>query len=243
MTRALILGGSAEARVLAELLDDEFDIVSSLAGRLAHPSLPTGEVRVGGFGGVDGLRVWLRDNRIDAVVVATHPFAARMTGNAVSAAAALEMPILVVRRPAWVPQSGDRWIAVPTIPAAAAQLPGLGERVFLTIGRQGVGEFADIDTVWFLVRAIDPPAVLPPRHELLLDRGPFAFAAERALLASRRIDVLVTKNSGGDQTAEKLAAARAAGIPVLMIDRPPLPEGVATVDSVGQVAEWLRHAR
>ena len=241
MTRVLILGGSGEARELAEILAPEFEVISSLAGRVENPVLPLGDVRVGGFGGVDGLREWLRLNAVDAVVVATHPFAVRMAANAVAAAQQEALPALVVRRPPWHAVPGDRWLAVPSLADAALLLPGLGDRVFLTVGRQGIAAFADVDSAWFLIRAIDPPTgAVPAEYELLLERGPFTVDHEHDLIRSRRIDVLVTKNSGGAQTAAKLQAAREAGLPVVMVDRPPLPMVAAHVESVGGVADWLR---
>ncbi|MFI6865565.1 cobalt-precorrin-6A reductase [Nocardia sp. NPDC050406] len=244
--KILILGGTREARELADKATGErgFDIVSSLAGRVREPVLPTGAVRVGGFGGVDGLRKWLSDNGIDAVVDATHPFAGGITANAAAAATSLELPVLHVRRPGWTEQPGDRWIRVADLAEAAKTVAGLGERVFLTIGRQGVGAFAGLRDQWFLVRAIDPPeGELPPRHEVLLARGPFTVADETALLTDRRIDVLVTKDSGGAQTEAKLAAARALALPVVVVDRPALPPGARTVETVAAAWEWLRRQR
>ncbi len=215
--------------------------MSSLAGRVREPVLPVGAVRVGGFGGVDGLRKWLSDNAIEAVVDATHPFAGGITANAAAAAASLGVPVLHVRRPAWIEQSGDRWIRVPDLTAAAETVAGLGERVFLTIGRQGVAAFAELRDQWFLIRAIDPPeGALPPCHELLLARGPFTIADETELLTGRRIDVLVTKDSGGAQTEAKLAAARALGLPVVVVDRPPVPQGAAIAETVAAAFDWLR---
>ncbi|PXX59313.1 precorrin-6A/cobalt-precorrin-6A reductase [Nocardia tenerifensis] len=237
------MGGTREARELAHLASGErgVDIVSSLAGRVRDPLLPDGAVRVGGFGGVDGLREWLGSNGIDAVVDATHPFAGRISANAAAAAAQLHLPLVHLRRPGWSARPGDRWIRVPDLAAAAEAVGELGDRVFLTIGRQGVGAFAGLHDRWFLIRAIDPPeGALPPRHELLLARGPFTVDEEARLLVDRRIDVLVTKDSGGDQTEAKLIAARAAGLAVVVIDRPPLPEGGAVVEDVAQVLDWLR---
>ncbi|WP_405165072.1 cobalt-precorrin-6A reductase [Nocardia sp. NBC_01499] len=239
------MGGTREARELADIASGEqgFDIVSSLAGRVRNPLLPVGTVRVGGFGGVDGLREWLVANGIDAVVDATHPFAGIISANAAAAAADLRLPLAHLRRPSWTAQPGDRWIRVPDLAAAAKTVGELGNRVFLTIGRQGVGAFAGLTRPWFLIRAIDPPdGALPPRHELLLARGPFAVDDESRLLADRHIDVLVTKDSGGDQTDAKLTAARSAGLPVVMVDRPPLPEGAVVMESVAQVWDWLRSA-
>ncbi|WP_068066372.1 cobalt-precorrin-6A reductase [Nocardia xishanensis] len=241
--RTLILGGTGEARQLAHIASGErgFDIVSSLAGRVRDPLLPEGEVRIGGFGGAAGLREWLAANRIETAVDATHPFAATITANAAAAARDAGVPLLHLRRPGWSEGPGDRWIRVPDSAAAARALPELGERVFLTIGRQGVGAFAGLAGQWFLIRAIDPPETeLPPRHEVFLARGPFTVEEESRLLASRRIDVLVTKDSGGDRTEAKLAAARAAHLPVVVIDRPPLPVGAEVVETVADAWEWLR---
>ncbi|MEC3917252.1 cobalt-precorrin-6A reductase [Nocardia sp. CDC160] len=243
--KTLILGGTREARELADIASGErgFEIVSSLAGRVREPVLPVGEVRVGGFGGVDGLREWLAENGIQVVVDATHPFAGGITANAAAAAAALGLPVLHVRRPGWAEQAGDSWIRVPDLTAAAKALEGLGDRVFLTIGRQGVAAFADSDA-WFLIRAIDPPeGPVPERRELLLARGPFSVEEETALLTERRIDVMVTKDSGGALTEAKLTAARTLGIPVVMIDRPALPAGAEQVETVQAAWDWLRSQR
>ncbi|WP_433635230.1 cobalt-precorrin-6A reductase [Nocardia sp. CA-120079] len=241
--KTLILGGTQEAREIAHIASGErgFDIVSSLAGRVRDPLLPAGPVRIGGFGGVGGLRKWLADNEIAAVVDATHPFAGTISSNAAGAAADLGLPLLHVRRPGWSEQPGDRWIRVPDLDAAAQAISQLGERIFLTIGRQGVAAFAGLTDQWFLIRAIDPPTgALPPHHELLLARGPFAPADEQRLLTQHRIDVLVTKDSGGDQTAAKLDAARSAGLPVVVVDRPGLPPGAVVVESVDAAWKWLR---
>ncbi len=218
--------------------------MSSLAGRVRAPRLPEGEVRVGGFGGIEGLRSWIADNDVAAVVDATHPFAAGISANAAAAARDPGVPMVCVRRPNWPERPGDRWVRVPDLAAAAQAAATLGERVFLTIGRQGVDAFAGQQRQWFLIRAIDPPAgPLPPRHEILLARGPFELEDESRLIAEYRIDVLVTKDSGGDQTEAKLAAAREAGIPVVLVDRPPLPEGVQVVETVAQAMDWLREKR
>jgi precorrin-6A/cobalt-precorrin-6A reductase len=235
----LVLGGTGEARRLAERLAPlraaGTRVVSSLAGRVADPLLPDGEVRVGGFGGVDGLVEWLRANDVTSVVDATHPFAATMTGHAARATARLGLPLLVLRRPGWREEPGDRWTWVGSLPEAAAVLPGLGERVFLTTGRGDVAVFAD-SPLWFLVRSVDAPGPpLPRRCHVVLDRGPFAVDGELALLREHAIDVVVTKDSGGAMTAAKLTAARHLGLPVVIVRRPPPPDGadvVATVDEV-----------
>jgi len=236
------LGGTGEARELARIASGErgYDIVSSLAGRVRDPRLPAGEVRVGGFGGADGLREWLSDNAIDRIVDATHPFAAAISANASYAAAAAGVPLLRLLRPAWTAGPGDNWIPVPDLDAAARTVGAGSARVFLTIGRQGVGVFAGLPEPWFLIRAIDPPtAAVPPRHRLLLARGPFSVPEERALMSRYDIDVLVTKNSGGDQTEAKLEAARELGVPVVMIGRPATPPATAVVGGVDAAREWL----
>ncbi|MEV3962832.1 cobalt-precorrin-6A reductase [Nocardia sp. NPDC050193] len=240
--RILLLGGTGEARELARLLtgEREHEIVSSLAGRVSAPIRPAGEVRIGGFGGAHGLREWLADNRIELVVDATHPFAEVITANAAQATARLGLPMIRLSRPGWTAGPGDRWYRVPDLAAAADTAAGLGDRILLTIGRQGVGAFAGHTRPWYLIRSIDPPAgELPPRHEILLARGPFTVAAESELLTRHRIDVVVTKDSGGTATAAKLAAARAAGLPVVVVDRPPVPPGVAVVATVEQAREAL----
>lgn len=243
MPRVLLLGGTGDARALAARLTAEpgFTLVSSLAGRVRAPQLPAGQVRIGGFGGSAGLAQWLCDHRIDVVVDATHPFADRITANAVLAARARHVPIALVRRPAWVRTDADRWIPVEDLRAAAAVLPGIGRRAFLTVGRQGVGTFAHLDSMWFLIRAIDPPEVaVPAAATVLLERGPFTLEHELTLLREHRIDVLVTKNSGGALTAAKLAAARHLAVPVVMVSRTPPPEGVPVFDAVDGAVAWLR---
>ncbi|MEU4250773.1 cobalt-precorrin-6A reductase [Amycolatopsis sp. NPDC026612] len=234
----LILGGTGEARQLAEALNSrEVRVVSSLAGRVARPRLPVGEVRVGGFGGPEGLARYLRENRIEAVVDATHPFAERIGANAAKAAELTETPLLRLARPGWQPGPGDVWHWADDLADAARKLPGLGRRVFLTSGRQGLPAFAHLDDLWFLIRCVDPPEPpLPRHHELILARGPYEVAAERELL--RRADVLVTKDSGGPQTSAKLTAARELGRPVLLIKRPARP-GTATAETVPEAVEWV----
>jgi precorrin-6A/cobalt-precorrin-6A reductase len=244
MTRLLILGGTGEGRALAAALAGRpgLEVVSSLAGRLADPLRPAGTVRIGGFGGTSGLAQWLRAERIDAVVDATHPFAAAMSAAAVAAAADARVPLLAIRRPGWQPGPGDRWQRVASAAEAAGSLAD-GARAFLTIGRRDLAFFASRDACWFLIRSIDPPDdPLPVHREILLDRGPFTVGGERVLLAAHRVDVLVTKDSGGDATAAKLTAARQAGIPVLLIDRPPAPPGAAVhtvVDTVAAAVMWV----
>jgi len=251
----LVLGGTTEARALAAALTtpagsrpapeapgrgDRFRVISSLAGRTSAPLLPAGEVRIGGFGGVEGLVAFLRERRIDVLADATHPFAAGISANAVTAAARTGVPLLVLRRPGWREQPGDDWHRVPSLAEAAAALPRLGRRVFLTTGRQEIAAFAALDQCWFLARSVEPPAPPAPRHlEVVLDRGPFSLASELRLLRDHRIDVLVTKDSGGADA--KLAAARENRTPVVMVDRPPSPAGIPTVTTVSDALAWLRH--
>ncbi len=240
----LILGGTTEARRLAELLAADpvpgLRVTNSLAGRVAAPRLPPGEVRVGGFGGADGLAAWLREHEVDALIDATHPFAGTISFNAARAAATAHVPLLALRRPGWVPVEGDDWREADSLEEAAQLLPGLGRRVFLTTGRMGLAAFADLTELWFLVRSVDAPEPPhPPRMEVLLDRGPFTLDGERELLRRHRVDVVVTKDSGGAATAPKLTAAREAGVPVVVVRRPPAPAGVPVVAEPEQALAWL----
>jgi precorrin-6A/cobalt-precorrin-6A reductase len=232
--RILLLGGTSEARELATRLEGH-EVVSSLAGRVAAPVLPDGDVRVGGFGGAAGLADYLREHRIDAVVDATHPFAEHITDNAHAAAREAGVRHVLLRRPGF--ELRDEYVVVPDVHAAAAAIEP-ESHVFLTIGRQQVAAFLHVDA-WFLVRAIDPPHALPPRHVLVLDRGPFAVGDERALMERHAIDTLVTKDSGGDATEAKLAAAAELDVRVVVVARPPLPEGLEPVETVDEVVDRL----
>jgi precorrin-6A/cobalt-precorrin-6A reductase len=238
--QVLVLGGTGEARRLAAALVAEgVDVLSSLAGRVAEPVLPDGEVRIGGFGGVDGLAGWLAQHRPRAVVDATHPFAAQITRNAAQAVAVTGTPLLRLQRPGWTPQPGDSWRFVDTLTEAAEAVAGYGT-VFVTTGRQGVGAFAGVPG-HCLVRSVDPPdPELPAGTTLLLARGPFSVADEVALMREHRVDVVVTKDSGGHLTEAKLTAARELGLPVVLVRRPPLPAGVDTVATVEDALAWVR---
>jgi precorrin-6A/cobalt-precorrin-6A reductase len=237
--RVLLLGGTSEGRALATRLDQEIDVVSSLAGRVPDPALPVGEVRIGGFGGVEGMRRWLVESKVDAVVDATHPYAATITANAAVVCGELGLPHLVLARPAW--PRGDAIGVGSDAEAAKTVAAEHYSRVFLTTGRSGAAPFADVDA-WFLIRAVTAPDpdTLPPHHQLVLSRGPYHYDDEVALLRDYRIDALVTKNSGGQMTRPKLEAAAALGVPVVMVDRPPLPGGVTTVSTVDDAVEWVR---
>jgi precorrin-6A/cobalt-precorrin-6A reductase len=240
--RVLLLGGTAEARALAAELHPDVDLVSSLAGRVPDPALPVGEVRVGGFGGVEGLRGWLRDEAVDAVVDATHPFAATITAHAVQACRSSGVPHLVLARPAW--PRGDAIVVDSDADAADVVVQRGFSRVFLSTGRSGTAAFAGAEA-WFLIRAVTAPEnhLLPRRRELVLSRGPYRYADERELLARYEIDALVTKNSGGDMTRPKVDAAEDLGISVIMVDRPALPDGVDAVPTVSAAAGWVRALR
>ncbi len=243
--RVLILGGTSEGSALARLLagDARFAAVLSLAGRTATPAPSPIPRRIGGFGGADGLTAFLRAERIAALVDATHPFARRMPHHARAAAERSCVPILRIERPAWTPQHGDRWTIVGSLPEAADALGTVPRRVFLTIGRQELAPFLAAPWHRYLIRSVDPIDLLPPGAEAIAARGPFALDGEIDLLASRRIEVLVTKNAGGVATRAKLDAARALGIGVVMVARPaPLP-GEAAGDAAAAYA-WLlaRHA-
>jgi precorrin-6A/cobalt-precorrin-6A reductase len=241
--RILILGGSGEARVLAaELVAAGVDVLSSLAGRVSEPRLPDGPVRVGGFGGAEGLAAFLRAEGITGVVDATHPFAGTITANAAQAAAQAGVPLLVLRRPEW--EAERSWDVVADIRAAAAAVRAWpGESVFLTTGRRDLDAFAADDRHRFLVRTVDPPdGPVPPRMTLVLDRGPYTLEGESALMRAHGVGLLVTKNSGGAMTAAKLRAARDLGAQVLMVQRPPLPPlppGGVVVATVAEAVRWV----
>jgi precorrin-6A/cobalt-precorrin-6A reductase len=240
----LILGGTAEGRRLAAALaeDARWHTITALAGRTGGPRLPPGAVRIGGFGGPDGLARYLTDQGIAAVIDATHPFAARMGANAAHACAATGTPRLRLERPGWVadPAAGDRWTRVPDEAAAADAVRG-APSVFLALGRQALAPFAGLDgTARVVVRAVDPlPPESPlPRAHAVLARGPFDEAGEVALLRDHGITVLVCRDSGGTEGRAKLMAARRLGVPVVMIDRPPRPPG-PLVGTVAEALAWL----
>jgi precorrin-6A/cobalt-precorrin-6A reductase len=237
----LILGGTAEARELAAaLVERGVPVTTSLAGRVASPRLPVGETRIGGFGGPDALAAWLRRHEIAAVVDATHPFAERISASAASACAAGETPLLRLERPGWNERHGDIWTWVDDLDRAAQAIPALGSRVLLTTGRQGLGAFAQLDATWFLVRCVEEPhPPLPQRHELILDRGPYTLQGELGLIEEHRIDLVVTKDSGGALTVAKLDAARERGLPVIVVRRPQRVAGVDTVAGVGDALAWV----
>ncbi len=237
--RILILGGTSDARALAtQLVALRQDVVTSLAGVTHEPIHPPGRVRVGGFGGSDGLVEYLRAEKIDAVVDATHPFAAQMSIHAVAAAAQTETRLVRLLRPAWVPEAGDDWRDVVGMTAAIEALP-FQARVFVTTGHKGLEGLLARDDLSGLIRAIEPLAgVVPSRWQVMLDRPPFSFQHEVQLLKQHSITHLLTKNSGGLATAAKLVAARSLRLPVIMIGRP-VKAAAPTYSSIAEVLAAL----
>jgi precorrin-6A/cobalt-precorrin-6A reductase len=246
--KVLILGGTGEAFALAQRLAGipDITVINSLAGRTRDPRVPPGEVRVGGFGGSNGLVAYMQENAIALLVNATHPFADKISENALAAHQLSGLPLLRLLRPAWQKQPDDTWIAASNVERAAGICRWLGKRVLLSVGSQEIAAFADLPRAHFFVRMVDPPEAPLPliSAETIVAKGPFALLDERRLLLERQIDLVVTKNSGGDATFAKIAAARELSIPVVMIDRPELavhPRS-ETVDSVDKAVDWV-HAQ
>jgi precorrin-6A/cobalt-precorrin-6A reductase len=243
--RLLILGGTTEASALARRIAERRDIdpVLSFAGRTRNPVPPPIPFRVGGFGGVAGLRAYLTDRKIDAVIDATHPFAAQMSRNAAIACRGLAIPIAIFTRPAWRRQEHDRWVSVANMQAAVQALGEEPRRVFLTIGGLRLAAFLAAPHHHYIVRTIDPPAAIAslPSHRLILARGPFHLEDEIALMRDEHIQVLVTKNSGGSASEAKISAARSLGVEVVMVERG-APGDVETFETLDAVLDWIdRH--
>ena len=244
--RILVLGGTTEASRLAKALADRPDIEAtlSLAGRTEAPAAQPIPTRVGGFGGIEGLVAYLRDHRIEALVDATHPFAAQMSRHAAAAARETGTPIVAFVRPPWRREPGDDWREVATLEDAARAIGETPRRVLLTTGRLGLAHFEVAPQHHYLIRTIDHPGDLPglPDHALLLERGPFDLESERALMQRERIEVVVTKNSGGAATHPKIVAARELGLPVV-IQQPPVRPDVPEVHDVASVFAFLESLR
>ncbi|OXT00486.1 cobalt-precorrin-6A reductase [Notoacmeibacter marinus] len=223
----LILGGTADARKLAVALAGKgTNVTLSLAGVTLSPRDQGVPTRVGGFGGADGLAVHLHEQRIELLIDATHPYATTISRNAEIAAAKSNTPILALRRAPWRPEAGDMWYEAGDLKAALAIIGSEPKRLFVALGRKEIAPLATAPQHLYLIRSVDPvdAALLPPKHETILDRGPFALDGERQLLQNHRIDAVVCKNSGGTAAYAKLRAARALGLPVHMLNRPPLPD-------------------
>ncbi|HIK10054.1 MAG TPA: cobalt-precorrin-6A reductase [Oscillatoriaceae cyanobacterium M33_DOE_052] len=242
--RLLILGGTGEAADLAAKAGtiSGVEVITSLAGRTRQAAISSTPGRIGGFGGVAGLREYLQEQEIDYLIDATHPFAAQISGNAAQAADDCNIPRLMLLRPAWEMIPGDNWIEVKSNEAAARVLPSLARRIFLTIGRQELANYAHLKNLWFLMRMIEPP--LPdtpvPPGKLLLEKGAFSLESERSLLGEYDIGAIVSKNSGGDATYGKIIAARELGLPVVMVQRPLMPNGEKVTD-VETALSWLKN--
>jgi len=242
MTRALILGGTADASLLAaEIARAGIEAVYSYGGRTRSPAdqpLPT---RIGGFGGVSGLADYIRREGITHVIDATHPFAAEMSRNAVAACAETGTLLIALERAPWDNAPGDNWIEVADVSAAVAALPESPAKVFLAIGRQHIAPFATRPQHAYTLRFVDPPEVpLPFAAEMIVSRGPFTLQSELEMMRARDIAWIVARNSGGDGARAKIDAARTLGLPVIMISRPPLPERLR-VESVAEIMKWLGH--
>ena len=236
----LILGGTTEATALAQAAAARGVAGTvSFAGRVERPRRQPLPQRVGHFGGPAGLAAYLQDNGITHVIDATHPFAVQMSRNAVTACADAGVPLLALTRPPWQPVAGDQWIRVPDIAGAVAALDRPRARVMLAVGRMHLSDFAANPQHAYLLRLVDPPkdALALPDAEIVVDRGPFGEAADRALMDRHGIEVVVSKNAGGSATYGKIAAARALGLPVIMIDRPKPPER-AEVHDVAAALDW-----
>jgi len=249
MRRILILGGTTEARLLGERLAKRggLDVTLSLAGRTASPVPHAVPVRVGGFGGAAGLAEYLARERIDALIDATHPYAAVISANAVAAARETGLAFVVLRRPPWIAVAGDRWTEVGGAGAAVSAIGEEPRNVFVALGRNELAPFADAPQHRYLIRSVDPvdPPLPLPRVTYVTARGPFSEADDRALLTAYGIDVVISKNSGGGAAYGKIAAARALGVAVIMLRRPAVPGGVSDAPAVAGVEEaiaWLDHA-
>jgi precorrin-6A/cobalt-precorrin-6A reductase len=244
MQRILILGGTLEARRLAEILAvrRDYSVVLSLAGRTTSPAQHSVPVRSGGFGGSRGLADYLRAENIGALIDATHPYAAIISTNAARAAESAGIPLLALRRPPWIAVAGDRWAETADVADAMRALGQTPRRAFLTIGRQEIAPFASAPQHYYLVRSVEPitPPLDVPRAEYIVARGPFTEANDRELLMAHRIDAIVAKNSGGTATYGKIAAARALGIQVVMLARPALPD-VSSAATIQECVGWLDH--
>jgi precorrin-6A/cobalt-precorrin-6A reductase len=244
MKKILILGGTGDAVKLAAKLSTilEIEVISSLAGRTRRPLALVGKVRIGGFGGALGLAAYLQENSINMVIDATHPCAGQITANGAIASQIANIPYLMLVRPQWEQVPSDKWIEVESVEAAAQAIPESVKRVFITSGRQQLEPFLKRSHIWYLIRSIDPPDIKLPHSEVLLDRGPFNLEQERQLLKNYQIEMIISKNSGGDATYAKIIAARELGIPIVMVQRPTSPDG-EKVGSIDEAIAWLHTSK
>jgi precorrin-6A/cobalt-precorrin-6A reductase len=241
----LILGGTTETTALCKALSEAGQSGTvSLAGRVARPARHPLPQRIGGFGGVDGLIQYINDNNITHLIDATHPFAAKMSSNAVHACHAANIPLIALTRAPWQPEQGDDWFNVPDIPAAVAALDIPRERVMLAVGRMHLNQFTPNPQHFYLLRLVDAPStpLSFPDHFAVINRGPFTAEDDLALMRTHGITRVVSKNSGGTGARSKLIAARSLNIPVVMIDRPALPTRKETA-SLAEVLAWLHHGK
>jgi precorrin-6A/cobalt-precorrin-6A reductase len=241
MPRVLLLGGTTEAAQMARALAEAgVHAVYSYAGRTESPVAQPLPVRVGGFGGAKGLADFLTTGAFTHLIDATHPFAARISRNAVEACARAGTALIALERAPWLAEPGDRWTHVRDLDGAVAALGEAPRRVFLAIGRQTLDAFAGAAQHHYLLRLVDPPTdPLPlPKAEVVVARGPFTVDGDAALLKDHRIEVIVAKNAGGAGAVAKLVAARNLGLPVVLIDRPPVPDRMVA-HSVQAVMAWL----
>ncbi|MDQ1197080.1 cobalt-precorrin-6A reductase [Agrobacterium sp. SORGH_AS 787] len=249
MTRSiLILGGTADARILAGKLPDDsgYRILLSMAGRTKDPVKQPVPMRVGGFGGAEGLARFISEEGFDLLVDATHPYAARISANAVTAAKIAGIALVRLSRPAWIAGEGNRWLNVPSVEEAVAALGAISTSAFLALGRQELLPFETAPQHRYLIRSVDPvePPLKVPNARYITARGPFALADEIDMLEGDGIEVIVSKNSGGTAAYAKIEAARTLGIPVIMIDRPACQEANAVsvvVPDIETALSAIRH--
>ncbi len=240
MKRLLILGGTNDAAKLAKNAAQytNLEIIYSLAGRTKNPNLPSCETRIGGFGGIEGLTNYLREFRIDLVIDATHPFAITISKNVKEACVKFNLPYIKFHRTPW-PLNDYHWTSASNYSDAAEKLTSMGNRIFLSIGTNRLNAFKNLSEKWFLIRAIEEPssALLLKNYEIILERGPFDTVHEYNLLLNFKIDVLVSKNSGGI-VPKKLQAAQDLGIPILMIQQPLLPK-IKVAETLRDTLNWI----
>lgn len=243
--KLLILGGTAEAAELARAavpaLEGRVEVITSIAGRLKPGQDIPGQMRVGGFGGVEGLTDYLKNETIDVVVDATHPFAEIISASAYAACLRAGAPRLLLLRPPWRTSPQTKWVEVDSLQAAAEDLPRMSRRAFLTVGAGGLEAFSKVEGVWFLVRLIkEPEEPLPlADYQLIVARPPHTLESERALIDHHRIDTLVTKQSGGTMGEAKIIAAHETGITTIAVMRPP-PEPGPRVETVEEALAWVK---